>query len=129
MPRTLDYSGWLSLRSDGQADDVLFIDSNERPFAEILAEDFSGENVTVRYWVSKKECVKDEAEISIAKTILGAAVGEFGHAYSELTGYLWTDEAMQVGGHDLLAELKSFHGSYLNLEVIVHCPPERKWRK
>jgi hypothetical protein len=36
---------------------------------------------------------------------------------SEYTGYLWTDEDLMVGGHDLLAELKSHLGKFCHLYV------------
>ena len=40
------------------------------------------------------------------------------HRYSEETGYLWTDEKLEIGGHDILKELYSYIGKYLYLEII-----------
>lgn len=48
--------------------------------------------------------------------------GEYVDQYSEITGCLWTDEELKVGGHDLLAELDSYNGKYLVMEV-------KKWEK
>jgi hypothetical protein len=40
--------------------------------------------------------------------------------YSETTGYLWTDEKLQVGGHDLIEELSGSAGKFLIFEADVH---------
>src|SRR5437868_3327415 len=46
------------------------------------------------------------------------AQGRINHShYSEITGYLWTDENLMVGGHDLLDELRSHKGSFVHLEI------------
>ena len=42
---------------------------------------------------------------------------EYSHAYSEYTGYLWTDEKLVIGGHDLLNEIKGNIGKYIHLEI------------
>ncbi|MNJ80064.1 hypothetical protein D3C77_783070 [compost metagenome] len=44
----------------------------------------------------------------------------YGARYSELTGYLWTDEYLKVGGHDIIEELRSYVGKWLILEIEVH---------
>jgi hypothetical protein len=33
---------------------------------------------------------------------------------------LWTDEDLNVGGHDLLEEIRSYLGKFIYLEVDVH---------
>lgn len=37
---------------------------------------------------------------------MGIADTKYYHAYSDLTGYLWTTEKLKVGGHDVLEEIK-----------------------
>ena len=37
--------------------------------------------------------------------------------YSDYTGYLWTDENLKIGGHDLLDELKEDCGKWLFLTI------------
>ena len=114
------YEGLLSLHSDGEADDVLFLSSCTEPLADTLLDDIGRKQVTARYWVCDKQCTKEEASENLVKQIMGDAKVKYGHAYSEVTGYLWTDEEIKIGGHDLLEELKSAVGKWLILEVEIH---------
>lgn len=117
--KRLTFSGYLSLNSWGEADDILFISSEEDPLAEVLQDSISGENVSVRYWVTERECTRDEATVEFLKRLAGNADCLCVSTYSELTGYLWTDEEINIGGHDLLAELASSAGKWLILEIDV----------
>ena len=110
------YSGWLSVRDYGESSDVLFISSLSDPFAEEL-EWMAGKQVCVRYWITDKEATLEAAQEQFIKRLFGAADVEFFARYSDITGYLWTDENLKVGGHDLLEELKSSEGLWLILEV------------
>lgn len=116
---TTTYQGLLSFRSYGEADDILFLSSLEDPLAEEL-EWMHGTQVTVRYWLTDQQCTREEARESAVLTAMGAADVDFGARYSEITGYLWTDEELKVGGHDLMAELRSNVGKWLILEVTEH---------
>lgn len=110
------YEGLLSIDSYGEADDILYLSSVDDPLAEEL-EWMSGKNVTVRYWICDEKCTKEEAKEGFIKKLLGVAKVDFGQQYSEYTGYLWTDEELRVGGHNLLEELRSNIGKWLILEV------------
>jgi hypothetical protein len=110
------YEGRLSVHDHGESDDVLFIETYPEPLAEIL-EWISGKNVSVRYWVSNEKATKSTVNEEFVKTLFGAGDSNFNARYSELTGYLWTDEDLNVGGHDLLDELKSFDGYWIILEI------------
>ena len=77
----------------------------------------SHQTVTVRYWITDQPCTKDQAIEAAVLTVLGFAQVKLQSRYSELTGYLWTDEDLMVGGHDLLEEFKSNTGKWLILEV------------
>ena len=110
------YTGLLSLHSFGEAYDILFISSVGEPLAEEL-QWMVGKQATVRYWITDTQASKDEAKEDFIRQLYGAADGKFGSRYSEITGYLWTDEELNVGGHDLIAELKSYAGKWLILEV------------
>lgn len=112
-------AGHLYVRSYGEADEILFLSTDDRPLAEVL-EWMSGHRVTVRYWLTDRECTRGEAIEAHVLTLFGSASVDFGARYSEITGYLWTDEDLVIGGHDLLAELKSGAGRWLILEVEVH---------
>lgn len=71
----------------------------------------------MRYWVSETEKTKEQLKENLFAAISGSVEADYGDAYSELTGYLWTDEKLKVGGHDLLDELQSYIGKFLYMEV------------
>lgn len=113
------FSGWIRVLDHGESSDVLFVGADNEPFADTL--DFMNrKKVTVRYWITNCECTIKQASEEFLKTVMGVADVDFYARYSDMTGYLWTDEDLNVGGHDLLDELKSHDGSFLNLEVEVH---------
>ena len=112
------YQGLLSVHSWGEADGILFLSSVSAPLCEEL-QWIVGERVTIRYWVTDKQVTQDEAITAVLERLDGVADGKFDSCYSEMTGYLWTDEKLTVGGHDLMAELHSATGSWLILEVEV----------
>jgi hypothetical protein len=114
------YTGKLELKDWGETYDILFVSSLEDPIAEVLQEDIAGKQVTARYWITDKEATKEEAQEDFVKKLMGIADCDFGSHYSEITGYLWTDEEIKIGGHDLIEELKSYVGQWLILEVDVH---------
>ena len=47
---------------------------------------------------------------------------EFAPVYSDLSGYLWTEERFQVGGHDLLAIFKDHAGQWIHIEIDIYEP-------
>jgi len=96
---------------------TLFIGYNSKPFPEIWDEDFSRKKVTVRYFISDTEKSIEELKENQLLSISGAVNADYSSKYSEYTGYLWTDEELKVGGHDLLNELYSNEGKYLYMEV------------
>jgi len=114
------YRGLLSLQDWGEAWDILFLSSLDDPFGEVLQEDIAGKKVTARYWITNKEATKEEATESLLVTLSGMAECNFGSCYSEITGYLWTDEECNIGGHDLLGELHGHVGKWLILKVDIH---------
>jgi len=58
-----------------------------------------------------------EATVSIS---MGLPELEFEPRYSEITGYLWTDETLKIGGHNILDVLESNEGKHIYLEIEVH---------
>lgn len=118
------YEGLLCLHSWGEADDILFLSSLDDPMVEEL-EWMHNKIATVRYWITDKEATKEEVQKSfIAETMGGVVDAYLCPRYSEITGYLWTDEDLNVGGHDLLARLKSNVGKWLILEIEEGAKPE-----
>lgn len=121
--REIVYRGQLCYAKEGEDDDLVGILNPETHRIDILAEKFdndlrvNGRFVNVSYFVSDKPETLEEIQKDFILHLTGAAESKFGSHYSELTGYLWTDEELKVGGHDLIGELKSKMGKYLYLTV------------
>lgn len=118
------YKGYIQLAEKNEAYDVLFVSKNlghvtEDPFASIIEYDIIryGNYVTVKYFISEKEKEIEDLNENLIKTIIGDISADYSDRYSEYTGYLWTDEELNIGGHDLIEELKSNLGKYLYLEI------------
>lgn len=116
----LIYKGFIKEAAKGENDDALFIGDMEYPLAEEFESELQGKQVSVRYWISDTEKTKEELQESFLKTLFGSVSAEYGDAYSEITGYLWTDEELKIGGHDLLSELSSNKGKFVYLEIDIH---------
>lgn len=76
-----------------------------------------GRYLSVRYWTADAPREDDVILEGAIREMLGESDAAYGSHYSERTGYLWTDEEINVGGHDLLEELKSSAGQYCLLEI------------
>lgn len=116
---TITYTGVLSRHDYGEAFDILFLSSVESPLAEELLW-MVGQTVSVRYWITDRQVTKEEAQTEMVRRVSGLASGTFQSHYSEITGYLWTEEELQIGGHNLLEELSSYVGKWLILEIEPH---------
>jgi hypothetical protein len=110
----------LEERSYGEDDYVLFLSESKVPIAEILDDAIRGKLVTARYWITDTPCTKEDANEDFMRQVMGLAKTEFGARYSEITGFLWTDEECKIGGHDLIAEIRGSVGKYLILEIEIH---------
>jgi hypothetical protein len=109
--------GFLKIDTNGYEDDILFL--NHDPITEVL-EYLCYSKVTIRYYISDVEVSLDEANKLHLNSLFGKADVDYKIVCSEITGYLWTDEKLNIGGHNLLNELKTFAGKYLILLVEVH---------
>lgn len=65
----------------------------------------TGQVVSASWHISSEPKLYSELEGNMVKTAMGALQTEFHHAHSDLTGYLWTEESITVGGHDILEEI------------------------
>lgn len=123
MKRLKVYRGWLEEKEDRNGMDILRI-KGSKTFALASEIDMGifkyGQYLTVRYkisdlsWLesSHKEASKDKAMEEWVGPILG--VGEAEH-YARDFGF-W-DEKIEVGGLDLLEELRRYTGKYMQLEI------------
>ena len=114
------YRGFLSLGSSGEGDDILHI--GEEILAEVLGSDLQdyGPYVSVQYYTTISDTPFEVIQEEYLKTVMGLSEADFGHRYSEITGYLWTDESWQVGGHDLIGLLTMDIGRFCHLMVVFH---------
>jgi hypothetical protein len=119
------YRGTLAEHDRGEGMDILFLDPGDEPLAEMISGDLDrfGRYLTVRYWTAAEPRSDEDMIDGALRELLGAGDATFRHAYTEITGYLWTDEDINVGGHDLLGELRSQKGRYCLLEIIYSAEP------
>ncbi len=114
----ITYSGIIQEKPDSE-NDAIFIGNHEEPFPEILASSIAGKQVNVRYFIANYPETKSVLIEGLIQKLYGYAEAEYEHEYSEYTGYLWTDENIKIGGHDLLAELKGKIGKFLYMEIEI----------
>lgn len=118
------FKGYLREKTFGEGDALSIGDE----FIVKLFEDNGLMNspITVSYYITETECTLEEAQEDFVKKLYGISDGELTNAYSEITGYLWTDENLKIGGHDLVDELYSYSdfrdgsAKYCILKVIKH---------
>jgi len=118
------YRGWLVEGYNGETETLnlkenLFRHSADEILAEIIQSDINcyGHNLTVRYFITDAPVDKEQLEQNLAKVVMGLGIADYNMRYSDITGYLWTDEELNVGGHDLLAELQGSIGKFLHMEI------------
>jgi len=116
MAEVKTYEGWLSLKDWGEGEDILFLSGTDEPLVDEL-EWMRHKKVTVRYWITDAEVTKKEPQKCHLQTLYGDAHVWFESVYTEATGFLWVEEELQIGGHDLAIELKSASGRYLILII------------
>lgn len=114
------YKGLIVTDDYGENWDAIYIGDNRQPIAKIFERDFQGKNVSVRYYISDQKKNKEQLVENQIKQISGAVNADYSDRYSELTGYLWTDQEIRVGGHDLLEEICTNQSKYIYLEVDIH---------
>jgi hypothetical protein len=113
------YSGTITVRSFGEDDGALYLDPADEPLALMVATDVEqhGSTVTVSYWITDEPRTLEQLVENEVKKLAGAADAEYDQAYSDITGYLWTDEKLKIGGHDLLGELEAGEGRWCMLVI------------
>lgn len=117
------YSGTITIRQYGEDDDALWLDPTADQYAEPLTgqigDDIAqlGSTVTVSYWITDGPRTLEQLLENEAKKLAGAADADYHQRHSDITGYLWTDADLNIGGHDLLAELESEVGRWCYLSI------------
>lgn len=122
------HAGFINIGENREDVPVLYltedkIEKSDEPLAEQLSY-LHGKFATVRYYVSDQAMTQENAEKLFIESLFGALYGEveadYRIRYSEHTGYLWTDEILNVGGHDLIEEFKTHLNKYLILLIDVN---------
>ena len=100
------------------ADDTALL-VGDSPLSQQL-EEIKNKFVTVRFFISDTEKTKQELLKDLILTISGSADVDYGNVYSECTGYLWTNDNLVIGGHDII-DMMCYHiGKYAYIEVDIH---------
>lgn len=82
-----------------------------RSIAKFINE-FSGRKVWCVWAVNDTFLNPSEIQEEHIKKFTGSASANYGAVYSELTGYLWTDDEGKIGGHDLVESMSGYTNKY-----------------
>lgn len=78
---------------------------NFRDEARSKAKATSNSKITLSWHVTDAPKRYAELKMNVIDTTIGGLKTKFYHAHSDLTGYLWTTEEIEVNGHDLMEEI------------------------
>lgn len=116
------FKGYIEKSSYGENDDAFFL-GNKPVALQFYDENLRNKKLSVSYYICDKEKTLEEAKENFVKTLMGFGDADYGDCFSDITGYLWTDETLKIGGHNLLDELESYIGKYCIL-IVNDEPPE-----
>lgn len=114
----IEYNGLINYQVRGENDDAVYV--GDTLLAEAIADDIDehGRYLSVRYFITVEEKTWDEAVEDLIRHVAGVGEARYEDRYSDITGYLWTEEDLVVGGHDLMDEITDHIGKYLLLEIV-----------
>ena len=113
------YKGWLR-KNKWKGTLALEYNNNKLELIEEIQDNIRqyGNYLSVRYYIANEEVSIENIKKQWLMKIMGLSQCDYiDISGSEWTGYMWTDEKLNVGGHNLLQELYSFINSYLILEI------------
>ena len=110
------YSGFIRIRGYSEDSEVVYLDDDEDPLLMRL-KDYHETNVAISYYLSDKKITLEEAKLNFASRLFGELDCEFIVHYSDITGFLYIDKNLNIGGHNLLRELEMSSGKYLILVI------------
>lgn len=134
------YRGFLRLGSNGEEDDILFLldiatqavplpkfihTVDLDPLSTTIADDIEahGQYLTVRYFTANQALSEEELTLDLIKTVSGAGESKYEMHYSDITGYLYTIDDTEVGGHNLHRELLGQVGRFCHLDITYSTEP------
>lgn len=114
----INFNGFLS----ADADDCTAIQTEDENiiFAEFFKENLDNKQVSISYYISDKPLTRKELEKQHIDKIMGIVDASCYPVYSDVTGYLWTEEDCKIGGHNLLEEINNYEGKYIDMQIVIH---------
>jgi hypothetical protein len=118
------FCGWMDIEKNSEGDEVLSIKGEGSKHSQFLIEllqDYQlkyGSYISLRYWYCDKPFKREDANEMAFLT--AASRVKYNIVYSEATGYLWTTEEFEIGGHDMVKIWKSLCASasiYIIIEI------------
>ena len=109
--------GKIREKENGEHADALFIGADV--VAEAISNDFRYHETPVFccWAVSDRPLIPYDLLGIAVEQANGDVDAKYYHQYSEITGYLWTDEEAVIGGHDLLEIFRNHLKKYAILVV------------
>lgn len=87
---------------------------------------WSGSIATIQWHVASEPKGFYALEENLAKVVMGDVSAQFSHAYSDLTGYLWTNEKIEVNGHDVLEEIEQASNNMVGQSYLAFRAERKK---
>lgn len=116
-------SGHLSLRPFGCDTEADYVYLDDEPLVKLL-EQWSGSSVTLYYTMTETQMSFEEAAPIDIGHCFGKADIRLKEYFGDYTGYLYTDQDLMIGTHNLLLDLQRSVSNaitlYLNLELHLN---------
>lgn len=120
------YSGFIMFNGHGWKEgatmddysqpEALFLSDNKLlPLCERVKKDIGNRAITCSYYITENEMSFQEAKENIVLAIYGLLDVYHMAEFSETSGWLYCNERLEIGGHDLVKELLSHEGKYVHL--------------
>lgn len=87
--------------------------------AEFFENNLDEKEVYIRYYITDEFIPTEKIEENFIKKISGIVDATIYPVYSDITGYLWTEEKIKINGHDLFEEIDNYEGKYLDMVIEV----------
>lgn len=114
------YAGKISEKDYSEAYGIIFLsDDPTDPLTRRVEDDLDsfGRYATIRYFISDEQRSIDELDENLIGKVCGDLAADYHDVYSEYTGYLWTDQELNIGGHDIFKELNGSLGRFAHIGI------------
>jgi hypothetical protein len=138
--KTFEIAGRLQMVDSGEAVCVLGVDDEVRGqiiLAEVLQSGLAEAQASVArrrdlvcqasYFVTERAIAWETLEVDRIRMVMGDPSADFRHVYSDLTGYLWTEEQFVVNDHDIIAEIYQNSGGENGFKWVTDAERPEKY--